>query len=249
MKNPIRNLMAFALCLMAVSLTACTTTTEAPGGPTPVDNNGYMQLRDPLTVQGALQGEPSDARNFMIVLDGSGSMAGSPIEQAKQALHAYVDQLPKDREINLGLVVFDGSGIRTAVELGSAASKNRSQFLEQVDSVQAGGSTPLANAMNEGTDSLLKQAQRQLNYGDYRMIVVTDGAPDPGQDLDAACSAAASYGFGIYTIGFNIDDGHPLKNWATSYETADSAESLATKLQNTLAEPDKYVAPTYSPTK
>lgn len=250
MKSLTKNLMAFILCMVALSLTACgeVSNVSSNSPQAVVDQSGYIQLRDPLALPSAPQGEASNARNFMIVLDGSGSMAGSAIKEAKQALHAYVDGLPKDREINLGLVVFDGSGIRSAVEFGSTASKDRTQFLQQIDNVEAGGGTPLADAMNVGTDALLKQCQRQLNYGDYRMIVVTDGEPDFGQNLDAACSQAASFGFSIYTIGFNIGDGHPLKQWATSYETAASADELARKLQNTAAEPDNYV-PTYKPTK
>lgn len=250
MKN-IKKSLALILCLIPLALTGCSgVSPESAGLPaTAVDESNYVKPTDPLNLPGAESGQASEARNFEIVLDASGSMAGSPIEEAKQAIHAFVNSLPKDREINLGLVVFDGGGIREAVALGSAASKDRAQFLQQIDAVEAGGGTPLADAMNVGTAALLKQCQRQLNYGDYREIVVTDGAPDFGQNLDAACSQAASFGFSIYTIGFGIDDGHPLKNWATSYETAASADELTRKLQNTAAEPDNYVAPTYSPTK
>ncbi len=248
MKHLTKNLMALTLCLTALSLTACGdiapsgTSESSPPAVAQVDQSGYVQLQDPLGQQGAQPGQISTARNFEIVLDASGSMAGSAIEEAKQAIHSFVQSLPAD--INVGLVVFDGSGIQEKVSLESPAAKNRQQFLQEVQSVDAGGGTPLADAMNVGSGALLKQCQRQLNYGDYRLIVVTDGQPDWGQDLDKACSTAASYGFSIYTIGFNIDDGHPLKNWATSYETASSADELTRKLQNTAAEPDNYV-PTY----
>lgn len=254
MKHLIRNLMAMLLCVMALSLTACGEVTETgPSSPpgtseaTAVDDSRYVKLKDPLAQPGCQAGEASYARNFQVVLDASGSMAGSAIVEAKQAIHAFVNGLPKDREINLGLVVFDSSGIREPIALGSPESKNRARFLKEVDSVEAGGGTPLADAINVGTAAMLKQCQRQLNYGDYRQIIVTDGAPDWGQNLDVACSEAASYGFAIYTIGFGIGDGHPLKNWATSYETASSADELTQKLQNTAAEPEEYV-PTYSPT-
>lgn len=259
MKNLYRNLMAFALCLVAVSLTACSdlpsgSSTSTPSSSTGdsqpvVDQSGYVNLRDPLTEPGAPVGQACDARNFLIVLDGSGSMAGAPLEQAKQAIHAYVNSLPAGRKINLGLVAFENDQIETKVTFDSPAATNRAAFLQAVDSVDANGGTPLAEAISAGTDVLLKQCQLQLNYGDYRMIVVTDGEATGSMSLDDACTKLSSYGFSLYTIGFNINSDHALKKWATSYETADSADSLAKKLQNTAAEPDAYVPPTYTPTK
>lgn len=253
MKTFAKNLMAFILSVMALSLTACgelsNTAPAPPGEVAAVDQTGYVQLQDPLAIPGATLGEACTDRNYLIVLDASGSMAGSPIEQAKEAICTYVRNLPQGKQrINLAFVYFQNDQIVTAVPFGSSASNNREELVGYVNQVEAGGGTPLVDAIDEGTNVLLKQCQKQLNYGDYRMIVVTDGEPTGRTDLDTVCSRAASFGFSIYTIGFNIGDGHPLKNWATSYETADSAASLAQKLQNTAAEPNEYV-PTYSPTK
>lgn len=183
------------------------------------------------------QGTVSEALNLEFVLDGSGSMAGSAIQEAKAAIHACVDSLPKDKEINLGLVAFDGNGIRETVELGSADSRDRVKFLEQVDAIQAGGGTPLADAMRVASAAVAKQYKRQCYFGNYRMIIVTDGAPDFGQDLNGACADAVSNHASIYTIGFGIGNDHPLRNWARSYETADSGAALTAKLKEATAEP------------
>ncbi len=237
-----------ACIMLGVMLTGCSVSTTDPSAPSTVatvDESGFVKPLDPLAQPGAPAGEISNARNILVVLDGSGSMAGQPMYEAKQALHAYVNGLHPD--INLSFVVFVNDEIRTVVPFGSSASKNRREFLAQVEAVEAGGGTPLVEAIEEATTQLLTQCQRQLNYGDFRMVVVTDGDATGRKDYDTVCSRAASFGFPIYTIGFNLGDDHALRQWATSYETASNAQELARTLQNTAAEPENYV-PTYSPT-
>lgn len=242
MKKSTTTLLAFLISAMPFVLTGCG---DAPSGSS--SQSQYVELSNPPQADSSepgtapqaptVEGQVSDTLNLEFVLDGSGSMAGQPIEDAKAAIHACIDALPKDKTINLGLVVFDGGGIREAIALGSDQSTNRQYFLQQVDAVEAGGGTPLADAMNVATAAMQKQFERQCRYGNFRQIIVTDGQPDWGQNLDAACSNAVASHATLYTIGFGIGDDHPLKAWALSYQTADSASALTAKLKEATAEP------------
>ncbi len=191
--------------------------------------------------------ETSLARNFYFIIDGSGSMKSEPggacegdqsfrnkLAGAQWAVKEFLAKVPDD--VHLGLYIFDREDRREVVPLGSG---NREQFMGAVDNIRAGGGTPLAEAIDYGTDRLVEQYQRQLGYGEYRLVVVTDGRADR---IPEAARYAAHFGMPIYAIGLCIDEDHPLRLFAVSYRAADSFDDLAQGLEETLAElPD--VAP------
>lgn len=180
-------------------------------------------------------------RNFYFVFDGSGSMADRPdgscvgdkrfttkIESAKWAVKEFIAKVPPD--VNLGLYVFDGKGEREVVSLGSG---NHNKFLQEVDKIRADGGTPLAKGMRVATQHLIEQYKKQLGYGEYRLVVVTDGQAN---NIPEASLNAIKYGIPIYAIGLCIGDNHPLRQYAFSYRAADSGEDLRRGLEETLAE-------------
>ena len=101
-------------------------------------------------------------RNFLIVLDGSGSMADSQcsgnlskIVAAKQAIAAFATKLkPED---NLGLCAFDSRGVTER----SPLSLNRAAFNQALQAVRSDSNTPLGTAVSLGYSRLQTQAQRQ----------------------------------------------------------------------------------------
>jgi Ca-activated chloride channel homolog len=194
--------------------------------------------------------EASLARNFYFIFDGSGSMEsepggacrgdksfGSKIEGARWAVEQFLAKVPAD--VHLGLYVFDRDDRREAVPLGPG---NRQAFLAAVKRINAGGGTPLAASIIFGTNRLVEQYQRQLGYGDYRLVVVTDGRAD---NIPDAARYAAHYGMPIYAIGLCIDEDHPLRRYAVSYRAADSFADLAQGLEETLAELESVDATTF----
>ena len=118
-----------------------------------------------------------------------------------------------------------------------SAPATGSAFLSAVNGIRAGGGTPLAAAISFATDRLVEQYRRQLGYGDYRLVVVTDGRADK---IPEAARYAAYYGMPIYAIGLCIDDDHPLRRYAVSYRAADSFADLAAGLEETLAELEDF---------
>ena len=178
-------------------------------------------------------------RNFLIVLDGSGSMADSQcsgnlskIVAAKQAIAAFATKLkPED---NLGLCAFDSRGVTER----SPLSLNRAAFNQALQAVRSDSNTPLGTAVSLGYSRLQTQAQRQLGYGEYYLIVVTDGEADKGNDPRAIVGRIVSESpVVISTIGFCIGEGHSLHQpGLTLYHDATNLEQLNQGLESILAE-------------
>jgi hypothetical protein len=191
-------------------------------------------------------GEASLTRNFYFIFDGSGSMDHAPggeckgdqnfqskIEGARWAVREFMKKVPDD--INLGLYVFDSHfGRREVIPIGTV---NHQKFLTSINQIKAGGLTPLAEAIRIGTNQLVGQYKKQLGYGEYRLIIVTDGIAD---GIPEAVLYAAQYGIPIYSIGLCIGNEHPLRQFAFSYRAADSFADLAKGLEETLAELDVF---------
>ncbi len=185
-------------------------------------------------------------RNFLIVLDGSGSMADSKcsgnltkIVAAKQAIAAFATKLkPED---NLGLCAFDSRGVAERAPL----SLNRGAFTTALQAVRAGSNTPLGTAVTLGYSRLQKQAQRQLGYGEYYLVVVTDGEADQGNDpRDIVNQITSQSPVVISTIGFCIGQGHSLNRpGLTLYHDATDLEQLNQGLESVLAESEFTGAP------
>ncbi len=192
-------------------------------------------------------GAASLTRNFYFIFDGSGSMSealnkqckgdrrfGSRLEGAKWAVEQFLPLMPPD--VNLGLWVFDSYGNSERVLLGS---DNRDKFLAEVQKTKAGGNTPLTESIEQGVNRLVEQRDKQLGYGEFRLIVVTDGEAT-GRPLPQAVDYARERHIPIYTIGLCIGEKHELRKYSVSYRAADSIEALKHGLEETLAETNVF---------
>lgn len=181
------------------------------------------------------EGEPSLTRNFYFIFDGSGSMSGRihgerKIDGAKKAAQRFIKQLPND--VNLGLYIFDSYGDREVIPLGP---ENHEKFLNAIDKIHHGGGTPLADAIKTGSTNLKNQREKQLGYGDYNLIVVTDGAAN---FIPEASEFAVKNGISIYAIGLGIGNDHPLNDpkYVISYTAAADFNQLTEALVEAAAE-------------
>ena len=184
------------------------------------------------------------ARNYYVVLDASGSMnekgcSGevTKIVAAKEALNTFVDTLPADA--NVGLQVFDGRGINEWLPLGVG---NRPEFKRQLATVRANASTPLRGAITGAYGKLLAQGARQLGYGEYHLVIVTDGHADQGQDPTGIVNRIlAESPVVVQTIGFCIGSKHALNQAGrTMYKEANNVEDLRQGLADVLAEAPQF---------
>jgi len=180
------------------------------------------------------------AANYYVVLDASGSMKGvdcsagkTKIEAARAALASFAQSLPPDA--NLGLAVFENQGLSELLPLGL---DNREQFARVVQQVVAGAGTPLRSAIDLAYSRLLKQGQRQLGYGEYHLVVVTDGQASQGEDPTRKVNTMlAESPVVLHTIGFCIGENHALNQpGRTYYRAADNPAALQQGLDAVLAE-------------
>lgn len=209
------------------------TSTNQGSGPAAATPKAGIELDE--NVPGA---RVATTRNFYFVFDGSGSMnenvgdsSGKRIRKldgAKKAVQRFMDKVPQD--VNLGLYVFDDKGQREVVPLGP---NNHDTFLKAIMSIKSGGGTPLAESIQYAANRLIEQYKKQLGYGEYRLIAVTDGQADY---IPEAVAYAQNHTIPVYAIGLFVDADHPLRTHAFSYTDADSFEKLEQGLGETLAE-------------
>lgn len=153
-----------------------------------------------LDVAAAARSEDAEIGvNLGLLLDTSGSMAGEPIEQARAAVHALVDQLrPHDR---ITVVTFDSraqlvQASATIDDLDLRALHGR------IDEIRAEGTTDLA----AGLGTLLAQLNANPTVGDLdRIVVVGDGVPNDAGPIAGQVEAARQAGYAITTLGVGLD--------------------------------------------
>ncbi|HLD07205.1 MAG TPA: vWA domain-containing protein [Candidatus Nanoarchaeia archaeon] len=199
--------------------------------------------------------EPSLVKNYYFIIDCSGSMndpiarkerLGRKIDGAKAAVRKFMESVPDD--VNIGLAVFYGAyfssdGLKELVPIGRC-SMQRQLFLAAVNTLQGGGGTPLGQSIIFGTKKLLEQKSRQLDYGEFHLVLVTDG--DATDDLmNGVNFMLQSPGITAHTIGLGIGREHELNNpkYVSSYVAADDFNQLAAALEDVVqAESEDFVA-------
>jgi uncharacterized protein with von Willebrand factor type A (vWA) domain len=190
-------------------------------------------------------GVASTASNFYFLFDMSGSMdddcSGSKkIDGAKQAVTSFMKNIPDS--VNIGLILFGTVEQDGVVEALPISSGNKEEFLNIINSLKPTGQTPLGEALLAGVDKMVEQYKKQLGYGTYRIIVITDGE-QTGIDLRHPCSYLARHGFiGLYSIGLCMESSHTLKNYSLSYRDAYNYNELEEALVEATAESDVFDA-------
>ena len=120
----------------------------------------------------------------VLVLDVSGSMFGSPIEELNRGLQDFYKEIQSDettsQRLEVSLITFNNF-VNTIQE--PALVDN---FKMPV--LKAGGSTAMVDAVNEAIDKVesRKKWYKETGQPYYRpwIILMTDGEPDDGQDVN-----------------------------------------------------------------
>jgi Ca-activated chloride channel homolog len=191
-----------------------------------------------------IPGEVSLARNFYFLFDCSGSMDENcsgerKIEGARNALLHFLKNVSSDA--NIGLLAFGLDEEDGCKEILPISKNNYTSLQKSVSPLEPTGNTPLGRAIFIGTEKLINQYKKQLGYGEYRLIVITDGNATDGNDMVDACQNLSHYGFiSLYSIGLCMDSDNPLKDFALSSRDASNYEELEKALIETAAETDVF---------
>lgn len=120
----------------------------------------------------------------MLVLDTSGSMTGQPIAELNAGLQSFIKAVHEDEvaacSVEVG-IISAGSPVRKILPFTSAL------HLEHCATLEAGGVTPLGNAVEQALTALdrRKASYRKAGVAYYQpwMVIISDGAPtDAWQD-------------------------------------------------------------------
>lgn len=177
----------------------------------------------------------------VVLLDDSGSMkkemqtasGDEPrMSVAKTALSRVVEQLPEGTKF--GLLLMNGSRANQGWLIPLAAL-DRASALARIDNVRAEGGTPLGQSMKTAMDELLA-LRSKVPYGDYRLLVVTDGEASDPKVLASYLPDMVSRGVVVDVIGVGMASEHSLSQRTHSYRKANDAASFEKALTEIFAE-------------
>ena len=209
-----------------------------------IDCGGSFQVRLSLTAEPDIVTNPTD---IVLILDRSGSMAGSALANLKNGAKAFIDIIDEATDgAQDGQI---GSGSRIAVVSFSDTATADTQLITSVadlkaavDALTAGGSTNHADAFTKASE-LLAASSTNARV----MVMFTDGETTAGPDPSPIAAAARAAGVIIYAIGLSGSGGvdtAALEDWASkpasSYvaitpddaELEDLFEDLAQNISN-----------------
>jgi len=187
------------------------------------------------------------AANYVLVFDASFSMnqsqcsgSISKLQAAKIAVTNFITKL--EEKSNVGLIGFGAApGAEREYQWGFVSGGARASLIQKLKTIRAKGNTPLLRAMNMGYHMLQAQAQRQGGYGQYHMVIITDGAATDGDPSRLAKDIALHSPVRIHAVGFCLGGGHSLDMPAfTKYSAASDPRALEAGLMGALAESPRY---------
>lgn len=173
-------------------------------------------------------------QKVVVLIDDSGSMNDEmrgqrirKMDAAKRSLTLVLENLPTDSQVG---VLTLNNGWLTRLD-----TVNRAQLRQRIMQIRARGGTPLGTRMKEATNELLKHREKNM-YGDYRLLVVTDGEAGDQDILDAALPDIMTRGILVDVIGVDMASQHSLATRVHHYRRADDPRSLEKAISSSLAE-------------
>lgn len=159
----------------------------------------YMLLASPRVQIDKTKIQP---KNVVFVLDRTGSMAGSKIDQAKAALRFCLNSLRETDQFNV--ITFNESPTMLFAELEKPTKERMKKALDAVEEIEASGGTNINEALGKALLQFREYGQTR-NY----IVFVTDGLPtvgvtDPGTILKNA-SAANRNNVKVFAFGVGYD--------------------------------------------
>lgn len=178
-------------------------------------------------------------KNYVIVFDDSGSMAGycnsqeNKFNEGVRAIVEFVQSVPED--INLSLYNMNKGFL---VPL----TKDHDTIVSKLKRSRANGGTPLKSSINNAYNALTKQGKSQLGYGQYGVIIVTDGEANMGEDPTSIVNKMVDgTPIEVHSIGFCLDKNHSLNQVGrTFYTPANNVAQLVAAMNSVLAESNSF---------
>lgn len=179
------------------------------------------------------------ANNIVVVFDASGSMEDAigngdrnlKIDAAKAAMKQVIASL--DDNTNIGIFVFGNVSNNNPVPIGP---KNVRMLNQAIDRINEGGNTPLGEYLKKAADQLLEKRKKNLGYGKYKVLVVTDGEASDNELMSSVAPEIVRRGLSLDVIGVGMSKTHRLAQMSTSYRAANDTKALNKALLEVVAE-------------
>lgn len=136
----------------------------------------------------------SDERDIVLVLDVSGSMSGTPMEETKKASENFIDTILEE-DASIGIVTYDDSAEQLA-----DFSVDKNYLTEIASGISDGGGTNIEAGLAEAKSMLdISNAKKKI------IVLMSDGEPNEGKEGEELISYADEIkddDILIYTLGF-----------------------------------------------
>ncbi|XP_041836771.1 inter-alpha-trypsin inhibitor heavy chain H3-like [Melanotaenia boesemani] len=147
---------------------------------------------------------PRISKNVVFVIDRSGSMQGTKMEQTRRALVHILNDLAE--EDFFGLITFDDQIFHWKKELVQATSGNLQKAKTFAETIEARGATDINTAVLKGAEML--NAHPREDSASI-LILLTDGDPTSGEtnieSIQSNVRRAIAGKFPLYCLGFGFD--------------------------------------------
>lgn len=240
----------FIIGMVSLMLTSCESPTTPEAAHVKMEEAKQQQQADNSIVFPENATISTD-KNYYLVFDGSGSMDGScgdgsKIDGAVAAMDKWLAQMPATDDVNLGLFVFD-SNDEDGAERVPLGKNNSGAIKKAIHEINTGSGTPLCASIQKGVATLVERYKQQLGYGQYYLVIITDGESGDGNVQSTIVREISPYPWiGIYTIGLCLSNGHPLEAYSLKYYDARDPASITSAMVEIIAESESFQPTTYS---
>ncbi|HEX4963977.1 MAG TPA: VIT and VWA domain-containing protein [Thermoanaerobaculia bacterium] len=192
-----------------------------PGAPGSKDESFFLLMVQPPQRVIPKQIPP---REYVFVLDVSGSMHGFPLDTAKGLMRDLIGDLSPSDSFNV--ILFSGASRLLAPQSLPATPANVRQMIEQIEMTTGGGETELGNALSQAL------ALPRKEHVSRTTIVITDGYVDAEagifEEIRSHLNRSNLFAFGIgSSVNRHLIEGMALAGQGEPFVVTDASEAQA----------------------
>lgn len=185
-----------------------------------INCGGSFTVTLSLTAAPDILSNPAD---IVLILDRSGSMAGSPLANMKNGARKFIDIIDEATDGSQDGQI--GGGSRIAVVSFADTAVQDTQLITSVADLKAAVTSLTADGSTNHADAFEKALQLfpAGSTNQKVMVMFTDGITTAGGDPNTVATAAKAQGVVIYCIGLSGNGGideNALEDWASDPSSA-----------------------------